>query len=71
VTAHRPLPPEPCRPAPHPISTGECSAAALRIAALTDAESWQVLHYLAGLSPQAVDMAITAIKALRPHREAE
>ena len=58
-------------PPPHLISTGESRAVALRIAALTDAESWQVLHYLAGLSPQAVDMAITAIKALQLHREAE
>jgi len=32
------------------ISTGQSRAVALRIAALTDAESWQVLHYLAGLS---------------------
>ena len=58
-------------PSPHLISTGESRAVALRIAALTDAESWQVLHYLAGFSPQAVDMAITAIKALQLHREAE
>ena len=58
-------------PPPHLISTGEPRAVALRIAALTDAESWQVLHYLAGVSPQAVDMAITAIKALQLHREAE
>ena len=58
-------------PPPHLISTGESRAVALRIAALTDAESWQVLHYLVGFSPQAVDMAITAIKALQLHREAE
>lgn len=58
-------------PPPHRISTGESQAVALRIAALTDAESWQVLHYLAGLSPQAVDMAITAVKVLQLHREAE
>jgi hypothetical protein len=57
-------------PSPHPIGTGESRAVALRIAALTDAESWRVLHYLAGLSPQAVDMAITAIKALQLHQEA-
>jgi len=58
-------------PPPHLISTGESRAVALRIAALTDAERWQVLHYLVGFSPQAVDMAITAIKALQLHREAE
>ena len=58
-------------PPPHLISTGESRAVALRIAVLTDAESWQVLHYLAGLSPQTVDMAITAIKALQLHRGAE
>jgi hypothetical protein len=58
-------------PSPHLISTGESRAVALRIAALTDAESWQVLHYLAGFSPQTVDMAVTAIKAMQLHREAE
>jgi hypothetical protein len=58
-------------PSPHLISTGESRAVALRIAVLTDAESRQVLHYLAGVSPQAVDTAITAIKALQLHREAE
>jgi hypothetical protein len=58
-------------PSPHLISIDESRALALRIAALTDAESWQVLHYLAGLSPQAVDMAITAIKALQLHQEAK
>ncbi len=58
-------------PSPHLISTAESRTVAMRIAALTDAESWQVLHYLAGFSPQAVDMAITAIKALQLRREAE
>jgi hypothetical protein len=58
-------------PSPHLISTAESRAVALRIAALTDAESRQVLHYLAGLSPQAVDMAINAIQALQLHRETE
>ena len=56
---------------PHLIGTGESRAVVLRIAALTDEESWQVLHYLAGLSPQAVDMAISAIKALQLHWAAE
>jgi hypothetical protein len=58
-------------PPPHLINTGESRTVALRIAALTDAESWQVLHYLAGLSPQVVDIAITAIKALQLHRETD
>jgi hypothetical protein len=58
-------------PSPHPISTGESRAAASRVATLTDGESWQVLHYLAGLSPQALDIAITAITAPRLHQEAE
>jgi hypothetical protein len=61
----------PAAPSPHLISTGESRAVALRIAALSDSETWQVLHYLAGVSPQAVDIAITAIKALQLHREAE
>jgi hypothetical protein len=42
----------------------------LRIPALTDAEGWQVLHYLAGFS-QAVDTSIAAIEALQLHREPE
>ena len=58
-------------PSPHLISTGESRAVALRVAVLTDDETWQVLNYLAGFSPQAVDMAITAIKAPQLHREAE
>ena len=36
-----------------------------RVASLTDAESQQVLQYLAGLSPGTVDMAISTIKALQ------
>jgi len=58
-------------PSPQMTSTGESRAVALRIATLTDAESWQVLHYLVGLSPQAVDMAISFIKAQQLHRETE
>jgi hypothetical protein len=44
---------------------------ASRVATLTDAESRQVLHYLAGLSPLVVDMGLTAIRALQISREAE
>jgi hypothetical protein len=57
-------------PSPHLLSTGESRAVTLQITALTDAESKQLLHYLAGLSPQAVDMAIIAIKAMQLHQEA-
>jgi hypothetical protein len=56
---------------PHLISVGESRAVASRVATLTDAESRQVLHYLAGLSPLVVDMGITAIRALQISREAE
>jgi hypothetical protein len=37
----------------------------VRVASLTDAESQQVLQFLAGLSPGTVDMAISTIKALQ------
>ena len=40
-----------------------------RRATLTDAESQQVLQYLAGFSPVALDMAIAAVKALQLHRD--
>jgi hypothetical protein len=43
----------------------EPEAVALRVAALTDAESQLVLQYLAGLSPATVDTAINAIKGLQ------
>jgi hypothetical protein len=36
-----------------------------RVASLTDAESQQVLQYLAGFSPDTVNKAIAAIKALQ------
>ena len=42
---------------------------ALRVAALTDAESQQVLQYLAGFNPAAVDLAINAIKSLQLDRD--
>jgi len=42
---------------------------ALRVAALTDAESQQVLQYLAGFNPAAVDAAISAVKSLQLHRD--
>jgi hypothetical protein len=38
------------------------------VASLTDAESQQVLQYLAGFSPDTVDMAISDIKALQERR---
>ena len=44
-------------------------AVTLRVAALTDAESQQVLQFLAGFSPVTVDMAISAVKALQLHRD--
>ena len=44
-------------------SAGDPEAVTARVAALTDAESQQVLQYLAGFSPAAVDMAISAVKA--------
>jgi len=40
-----------------------------RAAALTDAESQQVLQNLAGVSPVTVDMAMSAVKALQLRRE--
>jgi hypothetical protein len=36
-----------------------------RVASLTDAESQQILQFLAGLSPDDVDVAISTIKALQ------
>lgn len=48
-------------------SVGDPDAVTLRVAALTDAESQQVLQYLAGFSPETVDMAISAVKALQLH----
>ena len=50
---------------------GDPEAVTARVAALTDAESQQVLQYLAGISPvaAAVDMAISAVKALQLHRD--
>ena len=50
-------------------SAGDPEAVTARVAALTGAESQQVLQYLAGLSPVTVDMAISAVKALQPHRD--
>ena len=50
-------------------SISDPEAVTARVAALTDAESQQVLQYLAGLSPVTVDMAISAVKALQPHRD--
>jgi hypothetical protein len=47
-------------------SPADHEAVTLRVAALTDAQSQQVLQFLAGLSPAVVDMAITAIEALQP-----
>jgi uncharacterized protein YciW len=56
---------------PHLISVGESRTVASRVATLTDAESRQVLHYLAGLSPLMVDMGITAIMAQQISRESD
>jgi hypothetical protein len=56
---------------PHLTSVGESRAVASRVATLTDAESREVLHYLAGRNPQVVDMGITAIRAPQISREAE
>jgi hypothetical protein len=50
-------------------SAGDPEAVAARVAALTDAESQQVLQYLAGLSPVTVDVAISTVKALRLHAD--
>jgi hypothetical protein len=50
-------------------AAGDPDAVTARVAALTDAESQQVLQYLAGLSPVTVDMAISTIKALQLHRD--
>jgi hypothetical protein len=55
----------PCDPA----SIGDPEAVTARVAALTDAESQQVLQYLAGFSPVAVEMAISAVKARQLHRD--
>ena len=52
-----------------PASCGDPEAVAVRVATLTDAESQQVLQYLAGFTPVAVDMAIAAVKALQLHRD--
>ena len=52
-----------------PASSGDPEAVAARVATLTDAESQQVLQYLAGFSPVEVDMAIAAVKALQLHRD--
>ena len=46
------------------VSAGP-QALSAQVASLTDAESQQVLQYLAGLSPGTVDMAISTIKALQ------
>jgi hypothetical protein len=42
-------------------SGGDPGAVTVRVATLTDAESQQVLQCLAGFSPAAVDMAISAV----------
>jgi hypothetical protein len=52
-----------------PAAVGDPGAVTARVAALTDAESQQVLQYLAGLSPVTVDMAISTIKTLQLHRD--
>jgi hypothetical protein len=52
-----------------PTGVGDPEAVAVRVATLTDAESQQVLQYLAGFSPVEVDMAITAVKALQLHHD--
>jgi hypothetical protein len=52
-----------------PAGSGDPEAVAVRVATLTDAESQQVLQYLAGFTPVAVDMAIAAVKALQLHRD--
>lgn len=54
---------------PELMSVGEPEVVSSRVATLTDAESQQVLQYLAGLSPVAVDMAISAVKALQLRRD--
>jgi hypothetical protein len=46
------------------VSAGP-QALSARVASLNDAESQQVLQFLAGLSPGTVDMAISTIKALQ------
>jgi hypothetical protein len=50
---------------PGPGLSADLRAIGVRVASLTDAESQQVLQYLAGLSPGTVDMAISRVKALQ------
>jgi hypothetical protein len=50
---------------PGPRVSADPQTVSLRVASLTDAESQQVLQYLAGASPDTVDLAITTIKALQ------
>jgi len=52
-----------------PTSVDDHDAVAMRVAALTDAESQQVLQYLAGFNPGAVNAAISAVKSLQLHRD--
>ncbi len=52
-----------------PTSADDHDAVAMRVAALTDVESQQVLQYLAGFNPAAVDAAISAVKSLQLHRD--
>ena len=50
---------------PGPRVSADPQALSAWVASLTDAESQQVLQFLAGLSPGTVDMAISTIKALQ------
>jgi hypothetical protein len=52
-----------------PAGAGDPEAVTMRVATLTDAESQQVLQYLAGFNPAAVDMAIAAVRAMQLHRD--
>lgn len=50
---------------PRPAGSADPQVLSARVAALTDAESQQVLQFLAGLSPGDVHVAIATIKALQ------
>jgi hypothetical protein len=52
-------------PFPVPRASADPRTLSVRVTSLTDAESQQVLQFLAGLSPDIVDMAISTIKALQ------
>jgi len=56
-------------PTPRLAGHAEPESVGERVASLTDAESQQVLQYLAGFSPHTVDMAISVVKELQSLRQ--